>query len=372
MDAQSSVTDAPRVLFVMGANGTGGTELQARALIAALRDRGVATHVMLLDASDGLDGLPSDTQVIARDRPGQVRALITYGAAIRKIRRLLRTGDFDVIHAVHARGYTVAAVAALRLKGVRRVAWRRNLGIHLSGPKGVVTRLLETAALRVTDVVLVNSVDVRDYWIARHGLAGAKALVVPNMLQDWRFDIERSPVTGPERVVTVGGLRPVKGHDVLLHAVGGLGRADIEVVILGEGQCRSMLTSLAEDVGVKLVLPGMQADPRPWLATATLYVHPSLSEGSSNAVLEAMAAGVPIIASDVGGMRELLGETGSIVPSGDVASLRKAIAELLSPGSGRQALGDAARVRAQERFSEQAVVATTVSVYKGELPCADS
>jgi glycosyltransferase involved in cell wall biosynthesis len=372
VDAHGPVTAPPRVLFVMGANGTGGTELQARALIAALRDHGLVTEVLLLDGQHGLDGLPSDTQVIASERPSSFRALITYGAAIRRIRRLLQSGDFDVIHAVHARGYIVAAVAGFGVRDVLRVAWRRNLGLHLSGPKGVVTRLLESAALRATDVVLANSVDVRDYWISRHGLAGERALVVPNMLQDWRFDVGRAPVADPKRVVTVGGLRPVKGHDVLVQAVSGLNRKDIEVVILGEGQCRPMLTALAKDLGVRLSLPGMQADPRPWLASATLYVHPSLSEGSSNAVLEAMAAGVPIVASDVGGMRELLGETGWMVPPGDAASLRDAIAHMLSTDSERRALGDAARRRARECFSEHAVVTTTISVYKGELPCAAS
>jgi glycosyltransferase involved in cell wall biosynthesis len=123
---------------------------------------------------------------------------------------------------------------------------------------------------------------------------------------------------------------------------------------------------------VNLLLPGVQEDPRPWLATATLYVQPSLSEGASNAVLEAMAAGVPIVASDVGGMRELLGNTGVLVTPGDARSLRDAMAHLLASRTELRRLGDAARGRARERFSEDAVITTTISVYKGELPCAAS
>ena len=170
MDANGTVTDALRVLFVMGANGTGGTELQARALIAALRDRGLVVQVVLLDGHHGVDGLPSDTQAMAPHRPGPVQALFMYGTAIRRIRKSLRAGDFDVIHGVNARGYGVAALAAFGVADVRKVAWRRNLGIHLSGRKAVVTRLLERSALRASDVVLANSSDVRDYWVSRHGL----------------------------------------------------------------------------------------------------------------------------------------------------------------------------------------------------------
>jgi glycosyltransferase involved in cell wall biosynthesis len=370
--SQRATTDALRVLFVMGANGTGGTELQARALIESLRAREVSISIVLLDGANGLDGLPSETVVIARERPDWFRILFTYGKAIRLIRRLLRSGEFDAIHAVHARGYTIASLAAVGIANVRRVAWRRNLGIHLAGRKAFVGRCLERASLLATDVVLANSADVRDYWVTRHGLAGEQVMVVPNLLQDWRFDVARAPVTDPQRIVAVGGLRPVKGHELLLRAVSGLGRQDTEVVILGEGERRAALAALAEDLKVSLVLPGVQTDPRPWLATATLYVHPSLSEGSSNAVMEAMAAGLPIVASDVGGTRELLDEAGVIVPPADADRLRDAIARLLDAPSERERLGGAARRRARERFSEEAVVGTTISVYKGDLPCADS
>jgi glycosyltransferase involved in cell wall biosynthesis len=361
----------PRVLFVIASNSTGGTELQARALIEGLIARGATVTVLLLDGSEGADGLPPDTEVIAEGRPGLVRSVLVYGKAVRRIRTLLRSGDFDVVHSVHARGYAVAAIAALGVRGVRRVAWRRNLGIHLVGGKALAMRLVERLSLRATDVVITNSADVKDYWVRRHGLAVGKVIVIPNLLQEWRFEVVPA-VGGPSRIVAVGGLRPVKGHDVLLRAVGGLGRHDVEVVILGDGECRSALTTLAQELGVNLVLPGVSTDPRPWLATATLYVHPSMSEGASNAVLEAMAAGVAIVASDVGGMRELLGPTGVLVPAGDESGLREAIGPLLDSPTARQRLGGESRRRARECFSEDRVVETTMSVYRGELPCAGS
>jgi glycosyltransferase involved in cell wall biosynthesis len=372
MDVYSPLKALPRVLFVMGVNGTGGTELQARALITGLRERGVKTTVLLLDGSQGLNGLPSDTEILASERPSLFASLWIYSGIVRQVRRRLRSGEFDVIHGAHARGYMVVAAAGVGLKGIRRIAWRRNLGVHLGGPSRAVTKLLERAALHATDVVLANSDDVRDFWITRYGLASDKVLVVPNLLHDWRFDVERAPVSEPMRIVAVGGLRQVKGHEFLLRAVCKLNRKDIEVVIVGEGERRSSLEAQATNLNVKVLMPGIQMDTRPWLATATLFVHPSLSEGSSNAVLEAMAAGVPVVASDVGGMRELLGETGVIVPPGDEERLRDAISWLLDGPVDRQRMGEAARLRAREHFSEDAVIATTISVYRGELPCAES
>lgn len=366
------MTSYPRVLFVLGANGVGGTELQARALIAGLQGRGVGTTVLLLDGSHGLEGLPSETRVLAANRPNSLGALITYGKAVWLIRRWLRSGRFDVVHGIHARGYTVMTAAAVGLQGIRRVAWRRNMGIHVTGPKMLVAKLLERASLRATDVVVANSADVRDYWVAQYGLSSGKTLVIPNLLQDWRFEVQRAPVSDRMRIVAVGGLKPVKGHDVLLRAVSALERPDVEVAIIGSGECRPALERIATELGVKLILPGMHPDPRPWLATATLYVHPSLSEGASNAVLEAMAAGLAVVASDVGGMSELLGSTARLVPPGDVESLRDAISQLLASPSNRERLGAEARRRAKQRFSEDAVISKTIKVYEGELPCADS
>jgi glycosyltransferase involved in cell wall biosynthesis len=361
----------PRVLFVIGSNGTGGTELQVRALIDGLTRRGASVKVLLLDGIQGVDGLPADTVVVARGRPGWVASVLVYASAVRKIRTLLGSGDFDVVHGVHARGYALAAVGALGVRNIRRVAWRRNLGIHLVGGKALAMRLVERLSLRVTDVVITNSEDVRDYWVSRHGLALGKVLVIPNLLQEWRFEVDRN-AGRQSTIVAVGGLRPVKGHDVLVRAVGGLGRRDVELVILGEGECRAALTRLAKDLEVRLVLPGVRPDPRPWLATAAIYVHPSISEGASNAVLEAMAAGVAVVASDVGGMRELLGQTGVLVPAGDESGLRDAISQLLDSPATCRRLGQESQRRARERFSESRVVESTIGAYLGELPCAAS
>lgn len=359
------------VLFVLGANGYGGTELQARALIQGLVAHGVTVQVVLLDGQEGVEGLPEGTRVLHRGRPPRLLAIGMYLVAVWQVRRMLRRRRFDVVHGIHARGYLVVAFAAFGTSGVRRVAWRRNRGVHLSGSAARVTSVLEKVSLRMTDAVIANSQDVRDYWIEEHGAAPERTVVIPNFLADWRFDVA-APHSGRDvQIVTVGNLRPVKGHATLVRAVAGLRTARPRLVIVGEGQCRPELTRLAEQVGVDLQLVGVQPDPRPWLASPAIYVQPSMDEGSSNAVLEAMAAGLPIVATRVGGMQELLGDAGVLVEAGDEEGLGAAIDGLLGSEARRRALGEAARKRAGDMYSEEAVVAATLDVYRGVV-CAAS
>ena len=130
-----------------------------------------------------------------------------------------------------------------------------------------------------------------------------------------------------------------------------------------------MLEETASGLGVDLVLPGMVEDTRPYLGVADLYVHPSHSEGSSNAIAEAMASGLAVVATDVGGARELLGDTGVLVPPGSARRFVEEMASLLDEPDRRTRLGAAARERIRERSTPDAVVRAHLQVYGG-APCA--
>jgi glycosyltransferase involved in cell wall biosynthesis len=130
------------------------------------------------------------------------------------------------------------------------------------------------------------------------------------------------PVVG-----SIGALFSAKGMHRLVEAVAGLGDGGggVQLLILGEGPERPRLTALARDTGIELQLPGFLADVRPGLAAFDLFVLASDSEGLPTAVLQAMSAGVPVVACDVGGVGEALGGLGALVPPGDDAALRDAI-----------------------------------------------
>jgi glycosyltransferase involved in cell wall biosynthesis len=278
----------------------------------------------------------------------------------------LRRQRYDVVHAALARAYVLAPLVAPWRERPQIVVWRRNLGTHLN--RWGFAAALEAVTARFCDVIVANSAAVKDYLLERRLVPPERIRVIPNGLEAWRFETV-TPVSGNPavpRLVTVGRLEGIKGHHMLLDAASTLRRTSpIEVVILGEGPGRSALEAHAALAGVSLVAPGHICDTRPWLGSATLYVHASYSEGASNALGEAMAQGCSIIATDVGGAAEMLGQFGVLVPPGDAAAMAAAIQALLDDPDRRAALGEGARERAREVFSMDRVVERHLAVYAG-------
>jgi glycosyltransferase involved in cell wall biosynthesis len=178
------------------------------------------------------------------------------------------------------------------------------------------------------------------------GLSPQKLCVIPNGIDAalyasaipadlTEFGIPREAWT----MVTVGRLTHQKGHDLLLQAVAALlfDDSQLHLLIVGEGEDRAALSQLAKDLGIapQVHLPGWRAEIPEILAACQLFVFPSRWEGMPNALLEAMASGLPCIATDVEGVRELLGpgNSGTIVTSGDVNVLRMAVKSACDRGS---------------------------------------
>lgn len=373
--ARGPRTGVARLAFIIGHCGPGGTEQQAAVLVKGLVERGVNVDVLILEGgAQGQQFGGARVRQLGQLRRGHLSRALTLVLATMRLARALRHGRYDAVHAVLARAHVVTplVVRALRLPAVV-VVWRRNVGIHRKAG-GVLARL-ESWATRLTDAVVCNAKAVEDYWRISSGSGRSVWYVVPNALESWRFvpvtDVEH-PGTRP-LLVNVGSLRPVKGQEVLLDAVGMLGgRWPVDVVVIGDGPMGTDLARRAERLGVPLELPGHVEDTRPWLASATLYVHPSHSEGSSNAIAEAMAQGCAVVASDVGGSRELLAGTGVLVPPGDVGELADSLERLLASPSWRCSLGEAAREHAQLHMSVSAVVGRHLEIYEEACACAAS
>jgi glycosyltransferase involved in cell wall biosynthesis len=178
---------------------------------------------------------------------------------------------------------------------------------------------------------------------------------------------ENTPV-----LLMVSRLSHEKGHLDFLQALALLKRhgVDYHALIVGEGPERRPIESLRERLQLmaEVTLVGQQNDVRPYYAVATLYVMPSHSEGSPNALLEAMAAGVPVVASAVGGIPEIVtdGSTGTLVPPRNPEALARVLEQLLKDPSRASRLAENAS-RETEKFSYEAYHRALTAIYQRVL-----
>jgi glycosyltransferase involved in cell wall biosynthesis len=183
-------------------------------------------------------------------------------------------------------------------------------------------------------------------------------------------------ISGDEAVIlSVGRLSQEKGHADLLRATAVLSRMErvplFRVIIVGDGPEREPLTRLATELGIgdRVVFAGFQRDTKPYYAMATLVAVPSHSEGSPNVVLEAMAAGLPVAATKVGGIPEILEQdiTGLMVPQQQPEAMAAAIFRLLTDADLRRRMGMAGRERAESTYTPEAYRQQLVRFYQDTL-----
>jgi glycosyltransferase involved in cell wall biosynthesis len=173
--------------------------------------------------------------------------------------------------------------------------------------------------------------------------------------------------------VAVGNLVPRKGHRVLIQALAPLTTPDLpgwRLAIAGRGRQKEPLQQLASELGIadRVHLLGHRDDVPDLLAAADVFVMPSLWEGLPLAILEAMFAGKPVVASAISGIPEAItsGEQGLLVPGGDVAALSAALREMLVDPARRTAFGEAGRRRAEAEFTIAHMTDAYERLYAGQ------
>jgi glycosyltransferase involved in cell wall biosynthesis len=177
-------------------------------------------------------------------------------------------------------------------------------------------------------------------------------------------------MTAPAPVIgSLGRLTDQKGYERLVRTLPHLPEASL--VLVGDGPEREALQALAADLGVaqRLTITGWTSDARGYLPTFDIFALPSSWEGMPLSILEAMHAGLPVVASDVGSVAEAVsdGETGYVIGAGDDAMLLDRLTMLLSDPALRACLGNRARVIAHERFTDTAMAARYEAVYEAML-----
>jgi glycosyltransferase involved in cell wall biosynthesis len=354
--------DAPvRVCFVIDKLAAAGTETQLLALIRSLDRRRVRPHLCLLRGESASSrALEPDDCPVLRLGVGSLlrpRTLL----ALWRFTRWLRLCRIEVVQAYFPDS-TYFAIPAAWLAGVPyRVRTRNNVGHWLTPLHRLVGRLLNAW----TSVTVANCAAARQSLLLAERPRPESVLVLENGVDHDRF-LAVPPLIvqtdRPRRIGAVANLRAVKGLDVLIGAAARLALAhpDVTFAVAGEGEERAALERRIAYAGLcgRFHLPGATADVPSFLGGLDMAVLSSRAEGMSNAVLEYMAAGRAIVASAVGATPELIedGVHGLLVPPGDEAALASALDRLLRDPPLTCRLADAARRRAQQRYSREAMV----------------
>jgi L-malate glycosyltransferase len=279
-------------------------------------------------------------------------------ATRRSVRRLLRDFDADLVHVhlFHAL-VTVASIAGLR--GVRLLSHQHG-ALYRSQGRSFEARLDRYLTPRF-DQVVACSEDVRRFLLESYSLAERDVVTIHNGWQG-----EPSAEVGladRPTAVCVANLRREKGHSVLLRAWPQVLAAvpDACLLLVGDGPLRSEIeaTIEAERLGDSVRLVGAVDDVWPLLAQAHVFVLPTLHEPFGIVAAEAMAAGLPVVASDVGGLGEFVesGVSGKLVPVGDSPALAAEVAGLLGDPARRARLGASARAAAAHHSIDRTVEA---------------
>ena len=340
----------------------GGLERTVVDLIASQRDAGHECRVICLFKLGLLarELLASGVRVDAcGKRPGlDLRAL-------RRARALIRPSPDAVIHTHNAMAHYYAVLASLGLPVKCRINTRHGMGGRTRSGR---QEWLYRQSLRGTDYAVAVCEAARQRFAA-DGMRPRRALLsVPNGIRLERFrpadDVARQSLvaelglpTGSRIIGTVGRLQPVKDHALLLRA---FAKVRVQVpeaalVIVGDGPLRAALEAQAEQAGLSdaVRFMGDRHDVPRLLTGMEVFALTSTSEGYSVALLEACASSLPIVATDVGGNREIVrhGINGRLVPSGDTAAIATALIALLRGGEQAAAMGRAGYAWAQAEAS---------------------
>ncbi len=361
-----------RILHLLAQRGLSGGEHQLEYLLASLADNGHESTIVLDPRARFLD-------VAARLRVEVVEMPMRNDLDVRailRLRRRIRAQNYDLIHFGCSRSHKLGALACAGLRPCPRRVVTRRMDYRLG--HGPLRRWLYASVVDavvaisngVRDVVLETGVDPSRVHVIHDGVDAARlALARARARRDAArsaLGIAREALCG----LTSASLHRRKGQDVLIDALGRLDTSGLTGplvwLLAGEGPESAALAAKARAVaGVEIRLVGQLTPIEQALAAADIFCLPSRKEGLGVALLEAMAAGLPVVASAVGGMREAVvdGESGLLVPPEDPQALAEALGVLLCAPERRAQLGNAARARVRAEFDVARMCSRTEELY---------
>jgi len=373
--ANSAQSDLPHILLVVDEFATvlGGGERIALKLAALLPDYGYRASILIFSAhpeSAALQSPPCPIYLLPLESTFDLAA---FRAAL-EFKRFLKQQKIQIVHTFFESSDIWAGLVTKTMSTAKLVWARRDMGIMRSRKHRIAYRLMAGAP----DAVFTVSEQVRRHAIEVDRIDAARVHTIYNGLNlaDWDMSSRPSKAPGEFLVTTVGNIRPVKGHDVFIRAAATIVQQfpKVSFSIAGdviEPTYLVELQTLIRDLDLvnHFRFDGPVTNLRQHLAAADIFVLPSRSEGFSNAIIEAMASSLPVVATDVGGNAEAVkdGVTGFLVPPEDPDALSAAILRLLSDPLQAKAMGAAGRNLVAERFTTEAMMNQIAGAYRSLL-----
>ncbi len=298
------------------------------------------------------------------------REIMTYSLkANRFIKKLMKENDYDLCHAFF--GIPCGAIAYLfrnkipyivSLRGSDVPGFNKRFSLQYVFLAPIIKRVWNSAG-----AVIANSKGLRE--LALKSSPDQEIGVIRNGIDISEFK-PHFETQDTLRVLCVSRLIERKGIRFLIEAIGMLKKDRVELILVGEGNCEGELKELAKDLEVsdRVVFKGYVGHDRisDIYKESDLFVLPSLNEGMSNALLEAMASGLPVIVTDTGGTTELLDGNGVLVPMGDSGAIAEAVCGFVDDLETRQRMGGASR-KIAERMGWGAVGEEYIKSYESVL-----
>ena len=346
----------------------GGTERQMIELIRRLDPERFLVHVACFDRSGAWLSRAAEKAASVIEfpvrgfgRPSALRSLLSFARWCRRERiAVVQTCDLYA----NILGLPGAALAGVPV----RIGSRRELNPD-KRPRQI---WLQRQAYRSATKVVANSAAAHTVLLGE-GLSRASAVVIPNGVDAGAYADTPVGVRARRSVITVANLRAEKSHDTLFAAAEELAAEfpDAHYTIVGAGPRRAELESVVRARGLEGVVTflGHRDDVPGLLAASDVFVLPSRSEAFPNGAIEAMAAGLPVVASAVGGLLDLIepDRTGVLFPAGDASALAAALRRLFTDPVHASVIGRAARAHVQQRYSFERMVSSFEQLYVSEL-----
>jgi glycosyltransferase involved in cell wall biosynthesis len=369
-----------KIVFVITRSDTiGGAHVHVRDMARALRAEGHQAEVVSGGAEGPFTLALKDAGVPSHVVANMVRPIrpIRDLLALIQLYGLLKRLQPDLVSLHSGKAGWLGRLAG-RLLGIPVVftahGWTFAEGVSGTGRK--VYRLAERLAAPLADRIITVSRHDRDLASAARVGTPAQIVAVHNGMADLPASCRASPEIEPVRLIMVARYEAQKDHRTLIRALASMADRPWSLELVGGGPGEPDVRSLIESHGLsdRVEVHGLRSDVAERLAESQVLVLISHWEGLPRSILEAMRAGLPVVASDVGGVREAVveGETGYLVPRGDVGVLAERLAALLEDPALRKTMGQAGRDRYHESFRFERMYQETLGVYRSLLQVTDS